>query len=855
MARQREDRYQSMKDLAVALTEYLKHAQKAPAQPAAKQPPQKAADHDSMEQAFANIAASGIRTARRPSPKPLAQRLQQLAPLTRRHRNLLISIAAAMLFFVLWGIIVSLRTPDGTLVVEIDDPDAKVQILSDEGKILLEGKGKDGQVVFSLDPGKRRVRVEKDGEEVFAQDVTIVSGEKREVRAWWEPTAIPVKQPAVADSSCLPARAIAPFNAEQAKLLQGTWAYLSGVPVEKEVILPSGEKLMMVLIPPGEFMMGTSDKRFDALVSDHDKQKWMGPRRIKAIECERPQHRVRITEPYYLAMHETTVGQFRAFVEDSGYTTQARSAGEGLTWRNQEFRQTDDHPVVQVSWSDAKAFCDWLAEKTGMACDLPTEAQWEYACRSGSTTLWCFGDDEVELEKYAWFGNAPKSGTNPVGQKLPNSFGLFDMHGNAYEWCSDLYAEGFYADSPINDPVGPPSGDRHVFRGGAFLSHPWLTRSANRGFLNKLHSLIGQRDTGFRVACKISKQPAENAVLPPLAPSGNVTIPADWQTWSHSLATPDALDSFYCTSGLYGPYGKWMLAEVVEGAGIKINDGFTQTGLWAPVSVGSSYRVSLEAMQDDEFRDSRVRLLLGGPGYGNNTETSYCVLVKEKDAVLMREGIECCSASLPSPKVPGRWFQLEAQVERGDIRVLFDGVPILQYTDSQPLTGALHRWVGFVGRGATWYRNLQISSPQLDAKAERELLPPLSDPPLPNGSIIYELAMEETSLAKDWWLSWPEAVNINDGSLDLRDPNAVSLLLLKRPLHGDVAMEAEIEYPTAETLNFQMAFWAADRLPESPADRVGGWFVWLPTPTRPPRCIGMIKQQDLTVWASPSPFR
>ena len=330
---------------------------------------------------------------------------------------------------------------------------------------------------------------------------------------------------------------------------------------------------------------------------------------------------------------------------------------------------------------------------------------------------------------------------------------------------------------------------------------------------------------------KVSDDGEDVSIQPP-SPSSTETVesastnppPSDWQTWSRSLMSAGVLDSFYCTSGQYGPYHTWLLAKVVEGEGIKIHGGHTPTALWARVCVGNSYHVSLEAMQGHKSRDARVRLLLGGPGYGNSEESSYCVVVKDKVAVLMREGIECCAGPLPSPTEFGRWIRLDARVDGGDIQLLIDGIAVLQYTDPAPLSGPLHAWVGFVGRDETWYRNLRISAPELNESGEKELLPAASSEPVPNGPTIYELTMDQETVEQDWWLSRPEAVHVKNGSLDLRGFNSLSQLILDHPLRGNVAMEAEIEYPSPETLNFQMAFWAADKLPEAVGDRVGGWF-------------------------------
>jgi hypothetical protein len=203
-------------------------------------------------------------------------------------------------------------------------------------------------------------------------------------------------------------------------------------------------------------------------------------------------------------------------------------------------------------------------------------------------------------------------------------------------------------------------------------------------------------------------------------------------------------------------------------------------------------------------------------------------VIREKDAVLMREGMECCTAPLPSPIAIGQWFRVTAHVNQGEIRILVDDVPLLEYNDPDPLTGPLHAWIGLLGKAEDWFRNLQISAPQLTEDAPKELLPPASDQPLPNGRTIYELTVNQEALDKDWWLSRPEGVNIENGSLDLRGFNLQSQLILDRPLQGNVALEAEMEYATPQTLNFNLALWAADALPRELESRAGGWLAWLP---------------------------
>ncbi len=266
------------------------------------------------------------------------------------------------------------------------------------------------------------------------------------------------------------------------------------------------------LIKAGEFLMGSPD-------TDKD-----------AFDDEKPQHRVRITRPFYLGVHEVTRGQFRRFVDDSGYQTEAEKDGKGgwgwngdakkfeqnpkYTWLNPGFDQTDEHPVVNVSWNDAVAFAEWLGRKEGVTYRLPTEAEWEYACRSGTTTKYCNGDDSEGLAAVANIADgtlktkypklsssiAAQDGfiyTAPVGRYNPNAWGLFDMHGNVWEWCSDWYAADYYKRSPVDDPQGPDGASIRVPRGGGCYVEPRGARSASRG---RNVPVSRYYDLGFRLA-------------------------------------------------------------------------------------------------------------------------------------------------------------------------------------------------------------------------------------------------------------------------------------------------------------------------------------------------------------------
>jgi formylglycine-generating enzyme required for sulfatase activity len=213
-----------------------------------------------------------------------------------------------------------------------------------------------------------------------------------------------------------------------------------------------------------------------------------------------------------MGVHDVTVGQFRAFVKETGYQTEAEKSGEGAyvlrqnfdwqldakaNWQNPGLDQTDDHPVVCVSWNDAKAFCDWLSNKEGKTYALPTEAQWEYACRAGSRTKFFFGDDDQDLDQYAWHVADSEVKTHPVGQLKSNAWGLYDMHGNIWQWTADWFAADYYQKSCKEDPPGPMLGSTRVIRGGGGIAAGKEARAAFRSgdYVPSLRST----HLGFRV--------------------------------------------------------------------------------------------------------------------------------------------------------------------------------------------------------------------------------------------------------------------------------------------------------------------------------------------------------------------
>ena len=216
-----------------------------------------------------------------------------------------------------------------------------------------------------------------------------------------------------------------------------------------------------------------------------------------------------------MSQTEVTVRQFRQFVEATGYETQAESTGIGgttysigltrnqnpdLNWNNPGYKQTDQHPVVQVTWQDAVAFCEWYSEESGMTVSLPTEAQWEFACRAGSTQRMFFGSPLKLLQEY--IVRASPYGAKPVATKLPNPFGLFDIYSNVWEWCSDNFEPNYdmtarSPDEPLLDPTGPSSGESHTIRSGSYRTPQQLLGSVSR--CPPLNVDLSHDDIGFRV--------------------------------------------------------------------------------------------------------------------------------------------------------------------------------------------------------------------------------------------------------------------------------------------------------------------------------------------------------------------
>ncbi len=204
----------------------------------------------------------------------------------------------------------------------------------------------------------------------------------------------------------------------------------------------------MVWIPAGSFQMGD-------IQGDGD-------------DDEKPVHEVSV-DRFAIGKYQVTFEQYDKFAEATG-----KDKPDDEAWGR------DKRPVINVSWDDATAYAKWLSKQTGYIYRLPTEAEWEYMARAGTTTRYCFGDDESSLGDYAWYNDNSSGKTHPVGEKKPNAWGIYDVHGNVWEWCADIYSADYYSRSPRSNPTGPGRGGSRVVRGGSWLFDARCVRAAFR---------------------------------------------------------------------------------------------------------------------------------------------------------------------------------------------------------------------------------------------------------------------------------------------------------------------------------------------------------------------------------------
>ncbi|MCE9608362.1 MAG: SUMF1/EgtB/PvdO family nonheme iron enzyme [Planctomycetia bacterium] len=335
-------------------------------------------------------------------------------------------------------------------------------------------------------------------------------------------TTVITTAPVLPPRGGIPARAVAPFDAAQAKSLQAAWAAFLGQPEVAE----NAVGMKLALIPAGEFLMGSTPQQQAAALQSSPEAKY----EKQFVDTEVPQHRVVLRSAYRIGMTEVTIREFREFVEATKYVTEREEPANVIssdgdhTWRAPGYPVTDHCPATCVTWNDAAAFCNWLSEKeelqpayrkegpwkwsvgtTSNGYRLPTEAEWEFACRAGTTTQFWYGDDYAKIPEFT----VTKPGAD-VATKPANPFGLYDTSGNVWEWCQDIYNTKPYEPGTAEDPTGPATKGTYVIRGGAWRGQKTTLRSANRCGYDRI---TRNNHTGFRVVKMLgATKPAVTAV-------------------------------------------------------------------------------------------------------------------------------------------------------------------------------------------------------------------------------------------------------------------------------------------------------------------------------------------------------
>lgn len=508
VAKRPEDRQQTMAEV-VARLETVLSGSSAPAATAAAVKAESSSGALAATLAFLQegravsaVAAPVKTTAEETQPSVSGQetgtnilgKLLRTVAKTRRRPLLLAGLGGGLVL--LLGIVLTIALRHGTLTVEIDQNLGKdVQVtVSQGGEEVRLVDAKSGWTL-SLSAGKYDLAVQG-GDDQFQLDsesIVVTRGGEAKVKVTLKPAS----------------PAVAPFDAQQARKHQECWARQLGVPVE----ITNSIGMKLTLIPPGEFMMGSPKELIEEeLKARGDDQQWYKD----SLPAEGPQHLVRITRLFYLGVYLVMQQEYQ----------QVTGANPSVSWATGKDKDrvagqdTKRFPVDNVSWDDAVEFCRKLSEMpaeraAGRTYRLPSEAQWEYACRAGNMGRYGFSlgkavpkeYDESAFSDYGWFGGNSRGMPHAVGGKKPNAWGLYDMHGNVCERCQDWFDKEYYTSSPTNDPVGPSKGSYRVVRGGCWVDPAWRCRSAGRN-----HFGAGDRPyLGFRVSLALADTAAERA--------------------------------------------------------------------------------------------------------------------------------------------------------------------------------------------------------------------------------------------------------------------------------------------------------------------------------------------------------
>ncbi|PHR95737.1 MAG: hypothetical protein COA78_29655 [Blastopirellula sp.] len=520
VAKHADDRYQNMTEVIHELQQLLKNNQNLPAGLTLKEAPTSLEFDETV--ALNSVDLDTVSTSETTIPLPLddgksSNWISKVA---------LLGLGFTILFF---GIVYYIDTPQGVIRLEINDPSIQVSIQGTNITLLQADNGKDvklslGNQTLVVQRGDLRfstnqlilkkndvIRIQVDllkGNVVVKNDTKVI-GQKRLNK---------------------PAPAIAPFDEIAAKKHPQAWADYLGTEVETTNSIGMKSRV----IPPGKFMMGSSEEEIAKLMKEQ-KEANLDTVYLDQIPLEGPQHLVTLTQPIAFGIHEVTLGQFRKFVESTNYQSDAEKGGKGgnglidgkwvfspeFLWNSDigfNLEQTDNHPVVNVSWNDAVALCQWLSKEEGVTSRLPTEAEWEFTCRAGSSARFYHGDDQSSLHEYAWYALNSRRSPHLVGQLRPNAFGLFDMLGNVKEWCHDQ--AGSYSKLAIVDPTGAAGGPKVRVRGGSFHDQTVFNRSAVRGYNSKTYKTFFY---GFRIVRELEKpqQATSNRTKPTMKDSVN----------------------------------------------------------------------------------------------------------------------------------------------------------------------------------------------------------------------------------------------------------------------------------------------------------------------------------------------
>jgi formylglycine-generating enzyme required for sulfatase activity/serine/threonine protein kinase len=548
VAKKLEDRYQTMTEVIADLERVEANS------PATVMLPSSNSGQTRLSETFGNSGFSFLNDQKSPTIQQTNTRLKSQTARANasvvgsppwKNRKVQIGVAGLAVVILLAGVIFRLKTRDGQLIVTVNEPDAEIQVLSDEGKVEITRKGDLGPITISVDPGKHRLKVRKDGFEIYTGEFEIESGAKRSITA----KLVPAKdKPAVAVAgrgwhgwpADAPAPAIAPFDALQAKKHQEAWAAYLKVPVE----YTNSIGMKFVLIPPGEFTMGSTPEEIAAALKDAGEDKYWQER----IQSEATQHKVILTQPIYLGVNEVTQAEYEKVMA----VNPSHFARMGMGKEAVAELETAGHPVEMVSWNDAAEFCAKLSQQEklkpfyfragetitplgGTGYRLPSEAEWEFACRAGTTTKYWIGDKDEDLVRAGWFLRKSGGRTHAAGELQANPFGLYDIHGNVWEWVQDGWDATYYgqfSEKPAVNPSSPLSaGSQRVIRGGYWN----ITASRCRSPFRDASAPTGRyRGIGFRASLPV--EAVQQALQANQKPT--TTANTGWHGWSADAPKP-----------------------------------------------------------------------------------------------------------------------------------------------------------------------------------------------------------------------------------------------------------------------------------------------------------------------------